>query len=192
MSFLDPKEDITDIKLEVECADGKHEIIIRQEYIREIKENKFFVHLYVDNTHIQTFNNSGKLIKKINFNFECGGETLTLVRYGGPMDIVHRGMLVKRNKTYCVEMLPWWYYIFTCVLALSTIPFLFMGGLYISYAAYGFAIMGSMAYIGCVCNFVIKNSPFFTKKKKYLYCLIWPLLVWTIAIVLNLFPLIAA
>ena len=123
----------------------------------------------------------------------CGGETLTLVYFRARMDIVHRGMLVKKNIPYRPEdTLPKSHSVPFIITSILSVVWCYILSKYIlgldALEMLSFLCFAS-AFIAFCSSIVIKqnaNSPLLTKQKKKLY--IWLSTIWSIG-TSTIFPL---
>lgn len=162
------------------CSDGiEHTITIER-----VANSGFPFKLYIDTQMVDTIKSTRKgCIVTAEHQFQCGGDRVLLVFYGGRLDLVHQGMLVKTNIKYNPdEKLPLYYSISLMalnILALSFFAFSNLGELSVQLSLFVSVILS-------LCNTILiwKNatSPFYTKKKKWLFTFLQAL--WGIGLVI--------
>ncbi len=159
----------------IECEDGTHNILVEMGTYRDKP-----IVLYVDKERVDTIRcEGGGLIRNIKRDFECGGETLTLLVFGGKIDIIQNDMLQKSNIKYNPEaVLPKSYRIVFTILNILSLSLFFLPGLDFSSLP---IIWGMSALMVLLCSIVVSycsKSPFYTRKKKILYSILITLWSW--------------
>jgi len=161
---------------EIDCDDGIHTVDIS---LHSAWTTTFDV--LVDGEHILSTSEDKRVWNKL--EIPCGGEVLLLVYFGARMDIVHRGMLVKKNIPYLPDdtltksyRIPFvianflsvlWSYILSKYILhfdLSMLSFLCFSTVFVSYCCF----VGLKQFA---------NSPLLLKAKKKL-C-IWLTVLWS-------------
>ena len=80
----------------IETASGTHEVKAKMG-----ETSRDTILIYLDNEIIERIRYRGKaLIPKLEYNFSCDEDILTIVLVGSKMDLAHRGILVHHKIKY--------------------------------------------------------------------------------------------
>jgi len=147
----------------VTCSDGDHSIAVERNADERISYN-----LYVDTQPVRKLTPVRKgLVVHLEYNFICYGEKLTLVVYGGKIDLVHRGVLQSSKLPYEPDnVLP--ISVRVGLIALNLLSALFYLGVDLTTPTIVFRILISITMILSSSIMINTNaaSPFYSKKKK--------------------------
>ena len=184
------------IEWDVECVDGHHHILAQYK-----SQQGTPIKLFLDDRHIAnigTQNNNRAITNTIQFNFSCGGETLTLVIYGSKIDLVQRGIMLKTQIPYLPKenISPKNLALFKAV-TFAPMPI----SILVVYLLLGVAQWPSIAGIG-IFTFVMSvgfafleerasEDIFFSKRKKYVVCWAFAFCNWLFAILSTLASILA-
>ena len=160
---------------EIECDDGIHTVNVKF----HTKMGTTF-DVYVDEKHILSITEEKREWRKI--EIPCGGEVLLLVYFCARMDIVHRGMLVKKNIPYRPDdVLPKSYCIPFVVANYLSVLFNYILSKYVLH--FDFSMLAFLCFASAFISFCASvgikqfaNSPLFLKAKKKLY--VWFMTLW--------------
>lgn len=166
MGLFMPK---TEFKWMVNTESGEHEVFLKMKGAREPME------LFLDKRRVETIQFTGKaVVPSMEYNFACGDERLTLVLHGSKVDIVYKGMFVKKKTEYRPkEKLSIVYKAFTVLLAIAAVSEIYifsaLAGPVSNNAVY--FIVLAMIMFSTVIAYNNSTSPFHTKRGKALWAL---------------------
>lgn len=170
-------------KWNVECLDGTHGITVERNTSGQV-----YFNLYVDTQLIQTITPTRKgLVICFEHNFECGGETLTLVLHGPKLDLVHRGILQNSKIKFEPEnVLPASFRAVLLVLNfLSMLSYVGLNFIASPSSIIFFLLSVTMVLSVSVLILSYSTSPFYSKKKKIAYCVCCLLLCISIVVAFS-------
>ena len=170
---------------QIETLDGKHEIRVKMG-----NSSRDSMEVFLDNRRVDTVKFSGTaLIPSMEYNFACGEERITLVLYGNKLDIVYNGKFINSKTEYNPEKkTPIIYRIFMVALALSAIAVLYITRAMFGAPSGNLSDILSLAMIGLSALISYNNvtSPFYSKKKKFLFGILGAVWAWAIAFLISI------
>lgn len=162
---------------EIEASDGKH--IIKANMGATSRDP---IVILVDNQRVTTvqFLGSG-MIPHMERSFLCGEETVTMVLHGSKIDMVFRGKFIDHKNEYNPkDDLPIWLRVLSVILSMAAISEFWLLpsllGKPIKAQACLIAVFMIAASTVIAMNYL--TTPFFTKKKKVLFGLLFVLWSW--------------
>ena len=175
----------TEFKWVVNTESGEHEVFLKMKGAREPME------LFLDKRRVETIQFSGKaVVPSMEYNFACGDERLALVLHGSKVDIVYKGVFVKKKIAYRPEeKLSPIYKAFCVLLAVAAVS-----EIYIFNSLFG-AISNNVVYFLALAMIMFSTviaynnvtSPFHTKRGKALWGICGALWSWLVTFAVLMF-----